>query len=109
MCTKGSFYGRCRSYGESAWHTEPYYSPSTIPDPTMSQKLDRVLALLEVQGKDIESMRVDAATMEEIKDLKHRCRNRGGGWGAIAPPIFPEGGQSPLYLQPSIVRHSKLC
>ena len=73
MADGGGFYGRRRSFGDPAWHTQPYYASSPIPDPAISQKLDRVLALLETLGKDIESMRVDAATMkEEIEDLKHK-------------------------------------
>ena len=74
MADGGRFYGRGgRSFGDSAWPIDPYYTPSPIPDPAISQTLDRVLALLETQGKDIESMRVDAATMkEEIEDLKQK-------------------------------------
>lgn len=75
MVDGGRFYGGSgRSFGDSAWPVDPYYTPSHIPDPAVSQKLDRVLALLETQGRDIESMRADAATMKgEIENLKQEC------------------------------------
>ena len=74
MADGGRFYGGSgRPFGDSAWPVDPYYTPSHIPDPAVSQKLDRVLALLETQGKDIESMRADAATMKgEIENLKQK-------------------------------------
>ena len=73
MADGGRFYGGSgRSFGDSAWPADPYYTPH-IPDPAVSQKLDRVLALLETQGKDIESMRADAVTMKgEIDNLKQK-------------------------------------